>query len=542
VYAADSRADRIDAFSRSGRFLFSWGRSGSEPGELRQPLGLALDGQGHVYVADTGNDRVEEFSAHGRFLRTFGRTGRHSGDLSRPEGVSVGVDTGWIYVADTGNHRVQAFTPAGPPVRGWDAKYSQRGKLLRPTSLAVTNEGLVFVTDRPDEQVHVLDADGSFLRDVVSVPAPDFVSPSAVAQDTHDYQYVLDTGLASVRKLDPYGHVLATWHVPSHSARGLAVDGQGNVYVADTGRGQILAFAPGGTLRRSWTGGAKGAAPAVSAAAIAQDPDGKLYVADSRGNQVAVLALTGQLVRRLHGDAAFGPLRRPSGVAAAPDGRIYVADTGNNRIVRFSRGGSIEAAWNQRGSYAGPLNAPHGLGVDSHGYVLVADTLNGRVEELHPSGSVRRIWYVRISPPGRSSRAFPLTDPVCTSAYPCGRWTGLAVGPHGFIYATDTLHDLVVRLSPDGETLQQWGGPGSGPSQFRDPEGVAVSSIGTIYVADTGNHRVDVLSPGGKEIGVIQRGLRSPDYVLVSERRGAAGRLFVADAANGEVRVYAIRQ
>jgi len=538
VYVADSGADRIDTFSSRGRLLSSWGTPGRGPGQLRGPQGVAVDGLGHVYVADTGNDRIEKFSAGGRFLASFGTRGTRRGQFRSPQGVAIDT-SGTILVADTGNGRVQALTPAGTPLSYWDTAGTQRGKLFRPNDLAVFARGLVLVTDPPAGQVHTLAVDGSFLWHSVSLPPPEFFTPTAVdIQNGLDIWYILDTGLQNIRKYDGNGRVLQTWHGHFRSARGLAVDAEGNLYVADTGNHRILKFAPKGTLVASWNGASKAQQSAPSPQALARDARGDLYVADSHGNQIVVLSPTGHVLNRWRGGGSAGPLNQPSGIAVDASGNVYVADTQQNRIVRFSSSGTVEAGWIQSGVYPGPFDHPHGVRVDTHGHVYVADTFNNRVEELTSTGAYLQVWYVPVIPPKRGTQNFPYS--FCSRVYTCGQWNGLAIDLRGYVYVTDTLHNLVFKLSPLGVVLAKFGGTGSHPGQLRNPEGVAVSGSGTIYVADTGNHRVEVFTPSGKVLGTIRDGLDEPSDVLVTERSGAAGILYVADSGSGRILQFSI--
>src|SRR5207302_11342697 len=116
----------------------------------------------------------------------------------------------------------------------------------------------------------------------------------------------------------------------------------------------------------------------------------------------------------------------------------------------------------------------------------------------------------------------------------------LAIDPRGSIYVTETQHNLVFKLSRLGVVLARLGGSGSQPGRLRTPEGVAVSSSGTIFVADTGNHRVEIFAPSGKLIGTIRKGLDAPTDVLVAERHGAASILYVADGGSGRVLQYSV--
>jgi DNA-binding beta-propeller fold protein YncE len=111
VYVVDTGNDRVEQFSRYGRFLRAWGRPGGGTGELRDPRGIAIDGAGHAFVADGGNDRIEEFTVRGRFVTAWGNYGTMPGQLISPGGLTV-TCTGAVAVADTYNNRVQVFDHA----------------------------------------------------------------------------------------------------------------------------------------------------------------------------------------------------------------------------------------------------------------------------------------------------------------------------------------------------------------------------------------------------------------------------------------------
>ena len=112
VYVA--AGDHVDVFAAGGALLHSWGGTGSGAGQLSDPGGIAVDGDGDVLVADTGNDRIEIFSSSGRLLRTIGRPGTDLGELSHPGGLTVDCH-GSIVVADTANNRLQVFAGAAAP-------------------------------------------------------------------------------------------------------------------------------------------------------------------------------------------------------------------------------------------------------------------------------------------------------------------------------------------------------------------------------------------------------------------------------------------
>jgi hypothetical protein len=137
VYVADTENNRIQAFSRSGIFLFKWGLFGSNDSQFDLPYGIIVDSQGNVYVSDSGNHRIQKFSSTGKFNTTWGSLcnlaiGYKCKDPDGPGPLALGdgqfhipfgitVDTssffspGRVYVADRSNHRIQVFAPDDNP-------------------------------------------------------------------------------------------------------------------------------------------------------------------------------------------------------------------------------------------------------------------------------------------------------------------------------------------------------------------------------------------------------------------------------------------
>jgi DNA-binding beta-propeller fold protein YncE len=112
LHVADLKNDRIQVFDKGGKLLGGWGSTGSEPGQLRTPAGIAIDAEDRVYVTEIGNDRVQVFDRDGKFLTTWGRKGSGKGEFGNLHGIVVERRTGTVFVADSANNRVQVFRPA----------------------------------------------------------------------------------------------------------------------------------------------------------------------------------------------------------------------------------------------------------------------------------------------------------------------------------------------------------------------------------------------------------------------------------------------
>jgi len=111
LYIADLKNDRIQVYDDAGKFLFGWGKSGSGEGEFKAPAGIAIDAQDNIYVTEIGNDRIQVFDKTGKFLTMWGSEGKGDGQFDNLHGMFCDKSTGWLYIADTGNNRIQVYKP-----------------------------------------------------------------------------------------------------------------------------------------------------------------------------------------------------------------------------------------------------------------------------------------------------------------------------------------------------------------------------------------------------------------------------------------------
>jgi DNA-binding beta-propeller fold protein YncE len=174
--------------------------------------------------------------------------------------------------------------------------------------------------------------------------------------------------------------------------RGIAIDGAGNIFVADTSNARIQKFSPNGTFVTSM--GTKGRGPgqleAPTGIAIART--GKLYVADAGNHRVQKLAPDGTLIAEWKGaePGFYGPRR----IAIGPDDSIYVVDQGHARIVRFNLDGEVLATWGSGGTGDGQFRDPTSVAVDPTNKVYVADPLNSRIQVFDSNGKFLNKWSI----------------------------------------------------------------------------------------------------------------------------------------------------
>ena len=272
-------------------FLHQWGALGSTTDRFRSLANVTTAGH-DIYALDAGAQEIQVFTVDGDFVA------RAVVDVSLGlvslKGVAVAGD-GTYYVTDARAHRVLHLNAHGLLIRSWGEYGQENGQFWNPRGVTV-HEGMVVVADQYNRRVQVFDTEGGFVRgwDLSAFG----VAPIAVLVQDNGAVLVLSEG--SVVELGQAG-VQNRWGSPGQDpgqlslAADLAVDGDGNVYVADMANHRIQKFSPQGVLLCSW--GALGS-------------DG-------------------------------GEFNFPTGVAVAADGSIVVADRDNGRLQVF--GGKVPA-------------------------------------------------------------------------------------------------------------------------------------------------------------------------------------------------------
>jgi sugar lactone lactonase YvrE len=259
------------------------------------------------------------------------------------------------------------------------------------------------------------------------------------------------------------------------------------------------------------------------------------------------------------GAGANARFRAPGGVAVDGAGNVYVADTGNNTIRKISPAGvvttlaglpgshgSLDTLDNQPGSLA-RFWAPFGIAVDRLGSVYVAEVANSAIRKISPAGQVSTLAGLAGNPGSN--------DGAGDNAQFRNPWA-VAADRNGTIYVADTSSSTIRKITPGGVVgtfagLAGHAGSGDGPARqarFCNPHGIAVDSLGNVYVADTGNSTIRKItaagvvstpagragSPGLADGGSGLSQLRHPQNLAVD---GSTGRLWVADTDNGAIRV-----
>ena len=180
-----------------------------------------------------------------------------------------------------------------------------------------------------------------------------------------------------------------------------------------------------------------------------------------------------------------GQFMAPRGIAVAADNSFYVADSQNHRIQHFSSNGEFVEEW---GSFSGAdstnpptglFNEPWGVAVGPDGSVYVTDTWNHRVQKFDAHGRFILSWGYF----GQAETADAFWGP-----------RGIDVDANGYVYVADTGNKRIVIFDGEGNYINSIGTYGFNPGEFDEPVGVAVSTIGEVYITDTWNQRVQVFA------------------------------------------------
>ncbi|HVF70432.1 MAG TPA: NHL repeat-containing protein [Chthoniobacterales bacterium] len=306
--------------------VLAGGTSGSKDGQgaaaqFKWPSGVAVDAAGNVYVGDTGNNLIRKITPGGSVSTLAGSAGKHGYEdgvssaalFWSPKGVAVDAALN-VYVADSNSQTIRKVSPdgsvttvAGSPdtgagTRGIGGFSEGRGKTAffhSPTGVAVDKAGDVYVADSNNYIVRKIGPDGTVTT--VAGAAKEsgavdgdaksarFIIPFGIAVDGAGNAYVTDK--TTVRKIDPRGMVttlagseedIGTTDGVGPAARfqnpkAVAVDGKGNLYVADDGNRNIRKITPEGRVK---TIRDRGGFKFKSPVAVAVDDKGWIYVAD----------------------------------------------------------------------------------------------------------------------------------------------------------------------------------------------------------------------------------------------------------------------
>lgn len=559
IFLLNESYSRIEEYSNGSGYPLQaiHGSFGSGDTQFNRPQGIAIDQtEDLLYVLDTGNNRVAVYDISGvagtfAHVKNFGSAGSGVGQFNNPSSISVALD--YIYIADTDNHRIQRCPTsvtsgsASTDCVVWGGLGFADGKYSNPRGVVLSQQGaenFVYVADTGNNRIQKLaSASGSVVSTYGSYGTGigQFVNPLKVVADMSNNIYVLDT-TSRVQKMNASFSPVLVWTMPQ-SATGLHIYTGGNlmyvselnnrfeVYYSNTGAFNVAVtneigrpvdmsidtsgnyyitnnfttpnqpvvqkFNSNFVQQSEWTGlGALGTGNAfaytvLGPMGLGTNTGNDVYVADTDADRIQKYTSAGSWVYSLTpapSPGGPGAFSRPKDVATESTGKFYVADTGNSRIVKFDSNGAYTWARGMPTPTAGgptPLPnstpAPYGITVGSDNKIYVADVGFHRIQRFDANGTYETSWGVFGS---ADNTALPQLDTP----------QGMAIDLSGNIYVADTGNNRIQRFDQNGTlaTRVVWGSYGTQDGKFDGPRNVFVDSQNKVYVSETGNKRIQV--------------------------------------------------
>ena len=537
----------ITTVAGTGTAGFSGDNGPATAAQLNRPYGLALDAAGNLYIADSYNHRIRRVTPAGVITTVAGTgTAGYSGDngpassarLYYPYGITLDAAAN-LYIGENGNNRVRKVTPegvittaAGTGVNGFsgDGGPSTSAQLSNPMGVEVDPTGNLYIADYGNHRVRRVGTDG-----VISTMAGSGVRG-----------YGGDGGPAASAQMD--------------NPRSLALDGAGNLYIADTGNECIRRVTRAGTIStlagRAWygfsgDGGSASQAKLSAVRGVAVDAAGEVYIADTFNHRI----------RRVISSATGGPLTIITAFSL-PGGTAGVAYS----ATLAAAGGATPYRWSL---VSGEL--PPGLSLDASAGTLrgtparagnfaltlrVTDSAGTAVTKPFAiTLSWRASTGVISTVAGSGVRGYAGDGGPATAArlnYPYEVVTDAA----GNLYIGDYWNHRIRKVTRDGlistvagtgeQGFEGDGGPATA-AQLNGPNGITLDAQGNLYVSDQRNQRIRKIDSAGVITTVAGNGLQgfagdggpatsaqlsTPGSLAVD----AAGNLLITDYGNSRIR------
>jgi sugar lactone lactonase YvrE len=427
------------------------------------PTGVSADQAGNVFVADYFNNDVVAVPANGSAQITL------ASNLNQPGGVAVDA-AGDVFIADTYNNRVleqqdvavnfgkvnvcpgTQTTPA-PCSQTLTLNYNVAATTTFGTTSVVTQgaPNLDFKLSSGGTCTGTVSAGSSCAVNVTFAPLAPGARNGAVRLTDNSGKLLVTTMVRGVGQgpAIAFGPGAQT-AVPTTGVSfpfGVAVDGAGDVFIADNNNSVVVEVPAGG--------GAQITVPAsglLYPRAVAVDGAGDVFIADQGNNRVVEVPAGGGAQTTVGSG-----LNQPYSLAVDGAGNVIIADTINSRVVEVPAGGGAQI------TVGSSLNQPYGVAVDGAGNVFISDTVNGRVVEVPADGGAQTTVAS-----GGLSRPY-----------------GLAVDAAGDVFVADQALSTVVEIPAGG------GAPTTVPAiGLSQPTGVAVDGAGDVFIANHDNGQI----------------------------------------------------
>ena len=286
--------------------------------------------------------------------------------------------------------------------------------------------------------------------------------------------------------------------------QGVAVDSQGNLYVADFYNHKIRKVTPSGMVT-TLAGGSQGFADGTNTAAKFSFPSGitideqdNIYVSDGGNHKIRQITLSGVVGTLAGSTKGFGDgtgasakFNSPSGIAVDSRGNLYVVDSENNKIRKIATDGTVSTfAGSTSGDADGTgasaqFDLPQGITIDSKGNLYVADTYNHKIRKILPNGLVSTLAGSSVGFADGTGASAKFNLPF-----------GVTIDSYGNLFVADSYNHRIRKITLNGlvstvaGSIEDFADGAGVNAKFNLPNGIIIDKQNNFYVADTYNNKI----------------------------------------------------
>jgi trimeric autotransporter adhesin len=464
---------------------------------LDLPTALAIDSKGNIYIADPGGSRIRKVAATtGKIVTVVG-----SGTKCEPSTATCG-----------------------------DGGKASAASINLPNAVTVDSSGTIYFADSADHRIRAVNT------------GTKAITIAGVVIQSGNIATIAGTGNICSSPTSACGDGAAATSASLNFPEGVAVDGSGNIYIADTrdnrireipsGSSSIIAFAGSGiacvsSLSSCGNGGALLSAQFHLPMGLFIDPTNNLYIADSLDEEVRLINLTSSALSTVAGNGTQGfigdggtatsaELNLPGSVFLDVAGNLLIADTGNQRVRIVTANNIATLAGGGTGGDGGPATSatfanPYNVAEDAAGNLYIADTANNRIRMVNAkTGIVSTVA-------GTGSAGYTGDTGLATSAT-LNAPAAVAVDSSNNIWIADTGNLVIRKVSAATSNISTVAGNGLAcnppPAKCGDgglatsanlstPLGIAVDSAGNLYISDYTAQYVRVVAANSQIITAV---------------------------------------